>query len=68
MTTVPDESPRFHDFKVINHDPTFRKAEVWMDGEQLRGVTAVSTALTMHDAQTITLTIICGSLNAEETP
>ena len=54
---------KFHHFDVSAPDATGRRAGVWMDGEELKGVIAVKIDVNLDDSNRITITFIPGSLN-----
>ena len=55
-----------HNFEVINTHPLGRRALVYMDGNQLLGVTRVKTKIDVMGLTKITITFYAESLNAPD--
>jgi len=56
----------WHDFEIVNKQPHGRAAEVYMDGQLLRGVTRVRTKIDVMGVNKVVLTFNAGSLNAPD--
>ena len=54
---------KFHDFRIHNNSAHGKDAQIWMDGQKLRGVKQVDLFLGSNDANEIRITMIAGSIN-----
>lgn len=61
---VPEK--HFHDFRVVNPRAEGRGAEVWMDGQKLKGVRSVSFDTEADGVNHLRLELTAGSLNKED--
>lgn len=58
--------PKFHDFRIVNREPHGHNAEIWLDGQKLKGVRSYSVSVEMNDVNVLRVEFIAGSINKEE--
>ena len=58
--------PKFHDFRIVSREPHGHNAEIWLDGQKLKGVRSYSVSVEMNDVNVLRVEFIAGSINKEE--